>query len=123
MPAIAAEPGPRYRVQGELGSYTSDALDPQEDQSRAGMKPTDAAFGLPSQGIGGHIVDGTTGRSSAVASERGQWTEYYQAVRRAVEQGDAPPVGAAQARQVLQVIEAARQSSQRGARIWLDGRP
>jgi scyllo-inositol 2-dehydrogenase (NADP+) len=120
--SLAAEPGPRYRVQGELGSYTSEALDPQEDQSRAGMPPSDAAFGLQTQGNGGHIVDGATSRGSAVASERGRWTEYYQAVRRAVEHGDAPPVGAVQARQVLQVIEAARQSSQRGARVWLEGR-
>jgi hypothetical protein len=43
-------------------------------------------------------------------------------VRRTIEYGDAPPVGAVQARQVLQVIEAARQSSQRGARVWLEGR-
>ncbi len=121
--SLAAEPGPRFRVQGELGSYTSEALDPQEDQSRAGMMPADAAFGLPSQGHGGHIVEGATDRASTVPSERGRWTGYYQAVRRAVENGDAPPVEAGQARQVLQVIEAARQSSQRGARVWLDGRP
>jgi scyllo-inositol 2-dehydrogenase (NADP+) len=121
--SLAAEPGPRYRVQGELGSYISEALDPQEDQSRAGMMPTDAAFGLPTPATGGHIVDGSTGGGSAVASERGRWAEYYRAVRRTVENGDALPVIAAQARQVLQVIEAARQSSQRGARVWLDGGP
>jgi len=121
--SLAAEPGPRFRVQGELGSYTSEALDPQEDQSRAGMMPTDAAFGLPAQGAGGRIVEGATGRASTVAPERGRWTEYYRAVRQAVENADAPPVGATQARQVLRVIEAARQSSQRGARVWLEGRP
>jgi scyllo-inositol 2-dehydrogenase (NADP+) len=121
--SLAAEPGPRYRVHGELSSYTSDALDPQEDQARAGMLPSDAVFGLPVQGVGGHIVDGATGRSTAVAAEPGRWTEYYRAVCRAIENGDAPPVGAAPAHQVLQVIEAARQSSQRGARVWMDGRP
>ena len=121
--SLAAEPGPRFRVLGELGSYTSETLDPQEDQSRAGMLPSHDAFGSPSTGVGGHIVDGATGRRSVVASERGRWTEYYRAVRRTVESGDLPPVGAAQARQVLQVIEAARQSSQRGARVWLEGRP
>lgn len=121
--SLVAEPGPRYRVQGELGSYTSEALDPQEDQSRAGMMPADAGFGLHAQGVSGHIVDGATARGSTVASEPGRWTEYYRAVRRAVENGEAPPVEAVQARQVLQVIEAARQSSQRGARVWLEGRP
>jgi scyllo-inositol 2-dehydrogenase (NADP+) len=121
--SLAAEPGPRYRVQGELGSYTSEALDPQEEQSRAGMLPADAAFGLPALENGGHIVVGATARASAVASERGRWTEYYRGVRRTIGNGDAPPVGAAQVRDVLQVIEAARQSSQRGARVWLEGRP
>jgi scyllo-inositol 2-dehydrogenase (NADP+) len=121
--SLAAEPGPRYRVQGELGGYTSEALDPQEEQSSAGMLPADAAFGLPAQGHGGHIVEGATGRSSAVASEPGRWSEYYRAMRRAVETGAAPPVGAGQARQVLQIIEAARQSSQRGTRVWLESRP
>jgi scyllo-inositol 2-dehydrogenase (NADP+) len=121
--SLAAEPGPRFRVLGELGTYTSEALDCQEDQSRAGMKPADPAFGLQTQGAGGRIVDGATARGSAVSSEPGRWTDYYQAVRRSVENGDAPPVGAAQARQVLQVMDAARQSSQRGARVWLDGRP
>ena len=121
--ALAAAPGPRYRVHGELGSYTSDALDPQEDQLRAGMLPADRAFGVPVQGVGGSIVDGATGRGTAVAAEAGRWSEYYRALRRAIEAGGAPPVGGMQARQVLQVIEAARQSSQRGARVWLEGRP
>ena len=121
--SLVAEPGPRYRVQGELGSYSSDALDPQEDQSKAGMLPTAAAFGLPPQGAGGHIIDGATGSSSVVAPERGRWTEYYRAVRRAIEHADAPPVAAAQALQVLRVIEAARQSSQRAARLWLASGP
>jgi scyllo-inositol 2-dehydrogenase (NADP+) len=119
--SLAAEPGPRFRVQGELGCYASEALDPQEDQSRGGMLPADAAFGMPASGAGGYIVDGATGHRRLVAPERGRWTDYYRAVRRAIESGDAPPVPAAQARQVLQVIEAARQSSQRGARVWLDG--
>ncbi len=121
--SLAAVPGPRYRVHGELGSYTSESVDPQEEQSRAGIRPTDEAFGLHAQGVGGHVIDGATGRGSVVAPERGRWTEYYRTVRRAVENADPPPVGAAQARQVLRVIEAARQSSQRGARVWLEGGP
>lgn len=127
--SLAAEAGPRYRVHGELGSYTSDTPDPQEEQLRAGMLPTDAAFGRPAQDVGGHIVDGATGRTRRVLAERGRWVDYYRAVRRAIEARAAAavapvaPVPAASARQVLQVIEAARRSSETGARVWLAGRP
>ncbi|MBS0387235.1 MAG: Gfo/Idh/MocA family oxidoreductase [Proteobacteria bacterium] len=134
---LAAEAGPRYRVHGELGSYTSDALDPQEEQARAGMPPTDAAFGLDEKMPGGHIVDGATGAIRSVPAVRGRWIEYYRAVRRAIEARRAAagastgppapiapiaPVEPAAARRVLQVIEAARQSSASGSRVPLDGR-
>jgi len=119
--SIAADPGPRYRVHGELGSYTSDGVDPQEDQSRAGLLPTDAAFGMNASRTAGHIVDGASGRRRQIAAERGRWLNYYEAVRRAIEDRGAAPVEPLAARQVLQVIDAARRSSASGARVLVAG--
>jgi len=124
--SLAAEAGPRFRVHGELGSYASDSLDPQEDQLRAGMRPAEQGFGLNPLPAGGHITHGATGRARRVPAERGRWAVYYRAVRRAIEErsGGAvapiPPVAPAAARQVLQVIEAAHRSSASGARVRLE---
>jgi predicted dehydrogenase len=49
-----------------------------------------------------------------VALERGRWDGYYAGVVAAIRDGAPPPVTAAQAVGVLDLLEAARDSSARG---------
>ncbi len=121
--ALAAQARPRFRISGDLGCFIKDGIDPQEDQLRAGMSATAVGFGVEAPDTHGRIIAGAAQPSAAaavVAAERGSWHVFYDSVRDSIENGTAPPVSAQQALQVLQVIEAARESSASGRRVALD---
>jgi scyllo-inositol 2-dehydrogenase (NADP+) len=117
--ALAPSPRPRFRVSGDRACYVKHGVDPQEDQLRAGLMPHAAEFGVENRAQSGQLVSGESQASSIVPSERGRWTAFYDALRASLLTGASPPVTASQARQVLQVIEAARHSSRTGARVTL----
>jgi scyllo-inositol 2-dehydrogenase (NADP+) len=116
---LAANSDSRYRVHGANGSYMKSGIDVQELQLRSGMLATDSAFGVEPQSQWGTFTDGTTSKAEVVASERGQWTEFYSHVRKCIEHHAPPPVPALEARDVIRVIEAAMDSSERGVRVRL----
>ena len=43
--AVAAQPGPRFRVLGSRSGYVKWGMDPQEDALRAGRSPTEPGWG------------------------------------------------------------------------------
>jgi scyllo-inositol 2-dehydrogenase (NADP+) len=117
--ALAAQPRPRFRVSGDLGCYFREGIDPQEDQLRSGLTPSAAAFGIAASGTDGSLKTGSEPEARIVPTERGRWRDFYDGIRRSIETDSAPPVLPQQARQVLQIIEAARRSSQGGTRLEL----
>jgi scyllo-inositol 2-dehydrogenase (NADP+) len=114
---LTAQGGPRYRVHGAHGSYVKSGLDVQESQLRTNILPIDASFGIEPQSQWGSFTDGTTGASEVVPSERGRWTDFYAQVRACIETGAPPPVAANEARDVIRVIQAALESSDKGIRV------
>jgi scyllo-inositol 2-dehydrogenase (NADP+) len=114
--SLAADHALRYRVHGLKASYRKSGLDVQEQQLRAGLLPQRPEFGLEPQAQWGCLV-GADGQEASVAAERGRWSEFYSSMRRSLEQDGPVPVGAAEARDVLGTIEAARRSSREGRRI------
>jgi predicted dehydrogenase len=104
--------GLRYAVHGVRASYIKHGLDPQEQQSRAGMTPQDATWGIDTR-LGSLIrvsADGTEHQQD-VGNERGNYPRFYQRVRNAM-LGSAPnPVPHEQALAVMRVIEAGRISN------------
>jgi scyllo-inositol 2-dehydrogenase (NADP+) len=115
--SLAADHALRYRLHGLKASYRKTGLDVQERQLRAGMSPTDPAFGVEPQAQWGQLVHGDSERDDAVSAECGRWREFYDSMRRSIEQGAPVPVSAEQARGVLMIIEATRRSSDEGCRI------
>ncbi len=115
--SLVAEPGPRYRVVGDLGSLTMDGIDPQEEQLRAGTTPADTAFGLASSDQGIRLTIPGSAQPATVPMERGGWLEFYRLLRLCIETGSPPPVLPEDARRVLQVMEAARHSTHSGTRL------
>jgi len=124
--SIAADASQRYRVHGLRASYRKSGLDVQEQQLRAGLLPTDPAFGIEPSEQWGTLIEGSTGSaaaaSHAVRAERGDWCAFYRALRGCIEkrQGSAAvPVPASQAREVIRIIELARRSSLEARRMTL----
>ncbi|HWH95948.1 MAG TPA: Gfo/Idh/MocA family oxidoreductase [Baekduia sp.] len=112
----AADDPPRFRVLGDTGAFVSYGLDQQEAALRAGATPLDAGFGRRDvEAVGGaSFHDGSGGPPAALEMERGRWSDFYAGFVAAIRDGGAPPVTAAEAVGVLELLEAARISSARG---------
>ncbi len=110
---LAAAPGPRFVLQGTIGSYVKYHLDPQEARLAAGDTP------------GGHFWDqeprerwGTLSRatadgieSEALPTEAGDYRLYYSNVRDAIWGTAALAVTPDQAFNVIRLLDLARASS------------
>ena len=105
MSLLAAGDAPRFRVLGARGAWTKHGLDPQEARLRDGGA-VDETLGVEAENDWGELMqDGTVRRTPA---ERGSWTAFYEGLVHAIRDSAPPPVDAADAVAVLEVIEAAR---------------
>ena len=117
--SLSAEPRPRFRLDGEFGSFCKSGLDVQEQQLRAGLTPLDGAFGQEPPSQFGQLTLGESGARTMVCSERGAWLQLYAGLLTCRARGAPPPVPALEAREGLRIIEAARLSSATGRRVAL----
>jgi predicted dehydrogenase len=114
----------RYWVRGTKGSFKKFHLDVQEDQLKAGLKPGDKGFGIENEASSGTLVvlDGDKPRSSVFKNvEPKTYATLYDGFAKAIEGGgeSAVPVKATEARDVLKIIEAARESAKAGKSVTL----
>lgn len=114
--AIVREAGPRFLVHGSKGSFIKYGMDPQEDALKLGRCPGDADWGREDARYHGRITHGDDGLqiSGTLESLPGSYQSYYAGIDKAI-RGDGPvPVSAADALQVIKVIECAMLSSKEG---------
>lgn len=118
--ALVAANGLRFAAHGTRGSFTKHGLDAQEAALRAGIAPGTPGWGVdPRPGRLTRMVDGEA-RESVVDGVAGDYRAYYAAMRDAIRNGGEPPVTAAQALQVMRVLEAGVASSARARVIAFD---
>lgn len=108
---VAAKSGREYRVDGTGGVFLLAGDDPQAVALYGGRRPVDdrETWGVETEANWGTLHVG--GRETRVPTERGDWTAYYEAIVEALANGGAGPVPADQARAVLEIIDAARESA------------
>lgn len=114
----------RYWVRGTKGSYHKNHLDVQEDQLKAGQKPGDKGFGVEAVERSGTLV---TFEAEKPVSKRLEnvtpvtYGKLYALFAEAVLDGgeEKVPVKAVEARDVLRIIEAARESAKTGRTVDL----
>ncbi len=116
MSVIPRATGPRMRVVGAVGVYEKYGLDPQEPQLIAGLRPGDAEYGCEPRERWGTLSTEIDGLPvvATVESVPGSYQDYYAAVRDALREGKPMPVDPDESLGVVRIIEAARQSAQRG---------
>jgi scyllo-inositol 2-dehydrogenase (NADP+) len=104
--ALAAEPGPRFRVLGDRAAYVKHGLDVQEEQLRAGRSPTEPDWGEEPRERWGRLVTGKEQRE--VPTEPGSYSSFYAGVAASLHDGAPPPVDPLEAVAVLELLDEAR---------------
>ncbi|WP_260954653.1 Gfo/Idh/MocA family protein [Pseudomonas citri] len=110
---------PRFRVNGTEGCYTVEGLDGQEAQALAGLSPATEGerWGTEEHRRWGWFEHGT--ERERVASERGCWITFYQHLRNALQSAGPLPVASRDALATTRILDAARQSAERGEVVVL----
>ncbi len=117
----AASPGPRFILHGTEGSFEKWGLDPQEAALKSGARYHDGGFKENAQDWG--VLTPPGGTPEPVPTEPGDYRKYYENVRDAIRGRAGLVVGVDAAWSVARIIELARESSQRGARLGVDLSP
>lgn len=107
---------PRFRVHGTGGTLIKQALDPQEAQSVAGLRPGDAGWGVDDDPL--VVIDGE-GPRREIASPRGEQQRFYALMAQACGGQGAPPAALSEILAVQEVIEAALVSACEGRVVAL----
>ncbi|MFD3259242.1 oxidoreductase [Paenibacillus lentus] len=122
--SLVREPGPRFVLHGDRGSFVKHGFDPQEAQLRKGFGPGDENWGLDLEAnhaqlttdIGGLAVTGT------VETLLGSYEMFYRKLADAISHGQPSPVLAEDARDVIRIIELAMESHSKGRVLTVDHR-
>jgi predicted dehydrogenase len=117
---LAATPGPRFRVLGLRGAFEKYGMDVQEDALAAGGLPVDDTWGREPAEQWGRLSNGST--VEVVESEPGAYRRFYAGVAEAMRSGGPPPVDVRESIEVIEVLEAARESSRTGEVVELPDR-
>jgi scyllo-inositol 2-dehydrogenase (NADP+) len=106
---LAREPGPRFSVRGDAGSYVKHGLDPQEEALKSGRRPGGGDWGREAPERFGTL----TGQDGARRFETvpGNYPKFYEEMAACLLDGAPVPVAADDARRALVVLEAARLSA------------
>jgi scyllo-inositol 2-dehydrogenase (NADP+) len=106
----------RYHISGTKGTFTKSGIDPQEEQLKHGVKPhLNAQWGVePASQQGKLLIRDPEGNQSvqSIISEPGNYPAFYMGVAEAINHLKAPPVTAAQARDVIYLLELCEKSHQ-----------
>ncbi len=111
---VACVPGPRFVLNGTLGTYIKHGMDPQEDALKAGGDPGTPGWGEEDPKHWGTLtLAGEVPRR--IQTEPGDYRKFYANVRDAILLRAPLAVTAQHAAQVIRLLELARESSKK----WL----
>ncbi|KAI1204568.1 NAD(P)-binding protein [Annulohypoxylon truncatum] len=119
---------PRFWIRGTKGSYRKAGLDSQEPQLRSGMKTDDANFGRENAEWNGKLTlvgdNGDFQEQDCPNVEPETYSKIYELFGQAIvhNREQDVPVPASQARDVLRIIEAAKESARNRREIELSQR-
>ncbi|MFS2223140.1 oxidoreductase [Pantoea sp. B65] len=109
---VAAESA-RFQVHGTRGSYVKYGLDPQEDSLKAGARPPQENWGYDMRDGVLTLAEGEVMVEKTLLTIPGNYPAYYAAIRDAINGTGNNPVTAAEAIQVMELIELGLQSAEK----------
>lgn len=110
---LVREPGPKFSLHGTDGSFLKWGADPQEDDLKSGKQPGTPGWGKESEDFWGILNTEITGTIYKGKYETlpGNYLAYYEDIYNAIINHHEPSVTAEQGRDVIRVIEAAKESN------------
>jgi len=113
------EPGPRFIIHGEKGSFIKYGEDPQEVPLRAGKKPVGEDWGREPEIMYGHLYlqENNSVIKRQVVSGIGNFGNYYRDLFETIRNGAPLQVTPEQALNTIRLIELAFESSSRKCRV------
>jgi predicted dehydrogenase len=110
-------------VHGTEGSYLKYGTDPQEEQLKAGLRPTGRDWGREPETEWGYLNADIEGNHYQGKYEtlQGDYRQFYNNIYTVLREGGDLLVTAGEANLVVRVIEAAMESSRSGNRVALTG--
>ena len=116
---LVRDPGPRYKILGQQGTFTKHGIDPQEDYLKLGISPDNEQIGVEPEEQWGTLhteLHGTVFQGK-IASETGNYSAFYDNLYDTL-QGKTPlAVPPEQALDVIRLIELAYESSHSGKEV------
>jgi predicted dehydrogenase len=118
---LMKEPIASFVLHGTKGSFVKYGIDPQEDQLRAGLMPTDENYGLDTPELYGTLVYDENGETirETVETLRGNYKYYFDAVAESIRNQSAPPVSPDEYLLVIRILEAAYQSNDENRVVFI----
>ena len=110
--------GPRLTVLGSKGAYVKHGIDPQEEALLAGGTPGSPGWGEEPESSWGKVGAGDDVHPQR--SEPGNYLKFYEGVESAIRNGEQPPVTTEQGVAMMEVLDAARMSAQKGRVVELN---
>lgn len=106
---LVREPGPRYILNGTLGSFLKFGIDPQEEALKMGRNPYDSEWGRDSRELWGTLNTEINNLHfyGAIETIPGNYSAFYDGVYDALTRKLPPPVTGEEALDVIKLIEAA----------------
>jgi scyllo-inositol 2-dehydrogenase (NADP+) len=110
---LVKDPGPRYIIHGTIGSFVKYGIDPQEEALRKGMMPDSETWGIEDPDKWGLVTIDYADMNvhGSVETEPGNYMEFYNNVHDVLNKKSSMAVLPVEARNVIRIIELARESS------------
>jgi scyllo-inositol 2-dehydrogenase (NADP+) len=112
--SLVHNPGPRFILHGDRGSFIKNGIDPQEEQLKRGMRPGDIGWGEDQPDHYGRLTlehDGLVFRGT-IETIHGWYESFYEGLVETIRYGKPAPVLATDARNTIRIIEYAEKSHQ-----------
>lgn len=119
---LVKDPGPRYSLHGDKGSFHKWGIDPQEEMMKTGQLPVGSSWGIDDQRNWGQLTyekEGLT-YSGSVETLPGNYNLFYNNIYNVLRKGEEPLVKSSEAISVLKILEACLESNNQKKTIYLD---
>ncbi len=110
---LTMNPGNRFSLHGDKGSFNKLGLDPQENQLQNGILPTDLSMGVDAHENYGELVK--SDKSEIITTIKGNYSLFYENIRNSIKENSSLEVSAEEALFIMEILELCNKSA-------LDGR-